>query len=322
MNAVITDNIKLLKSYDEAYVTIGNFDGLHLGHRKIIESMKKDARGAPAIAVTFEESTSLIVNPGRFKGYLFPDGYKKKALSQAGIDNIVSLDFKSVAGMEAHDFVKLFMDRIEKLHFYVGPDFRFGRGNLGNIHTLKSFEREGFFTLKVVEKLKCNLVTVSSSLIREKIIEGDLELAAGLLGRPYFISSRKIKGDGIGERTGYPTINLEINRQILPQAGVYFSLFYLEDRLYPAMTYIGTRPSMESHEMRNETNIIDFDGDPGKVMDGVNYTVLFIKKIRNEKKFHNLDDLQKNIYNDKSKVIKLYSEYKNAGKLPETGIFL
>ena len=241
--------IESLKRYEEAFVTIGNFDGLHLGHMKIIEAMKNDAGGKPLIAVTFEESTALAVDPGKFKGYLFPPGFKMKALSLSGVKDIISLDFKSVADIEAGDFIKLFLDRIGKLHIYAGPDFRFGKGNLGSIHTLRESAGPhgiagGLMTLTIIEKLKAGLSAVSSSLIRDRILEGELEEAAAMLGRPYFITSRKIKGDGIGKKTGYPTINLELNRQILPHPGVYFTLFYFEGGLYPSMTYIGRpRPS-------------------------------------------------------------------------------
>ncbi|GEM_PF-178339 len=322
MNYIKTGDLKSLNNYNEAYVTIGNFDGLHIGHIKIIKAMKKDAGGGRTIAVTFEESTSLYVNPEKFKGYLFPEGYKIKALSLAGIDEIISLDFNRVAGIEARDFIELFRDKIGKLHFYVGSDFRFGKGNSGSIHTIQEAVKDENLTLKVIEKRRYHFSAVSSSLIREKILCGELEAAAAMLGRPYFIISRKIPGDGIGKKTGYPTINLEINRQVLPQIGVYFSLFYINERFYPSMTYVGSRPTFSSHEIRNETNIVDYDGDFSLLRNNEKYCVLYIKKIRNEKKFHNLDDLNKTIYNDKRKVIKLYSEYKSSGKLPEAFMFL
>ncbi|MGA2142907.1 MAG: riboflavin kinase [Brevinematales bacterium] len=313
--------IESLKKYEEAFVTIGNFDGLHLGHMKIIEAMKKDAGGKPVIAVTFEESTAIAVDPVKFKGYLFPPGFKMKVLSLSGVSDIISLDFKSVADIAAGDFIKLFLDRIGKLHIYAGPDFRFGRGNLGSIHTLRESAGPRMM-LTVIEKLKKGISAVSSSLIRDRILEGELEEAAAMLGRPYFITSKKIKGDGIGRKTGYPTINLGMNRQILPHPGVYFTLFYFGGSLYPSMTYIGRRPTLDKQEMRNETNIIEFGGDFGVFKDGKDYSVMYIKKIRNEKKFHNLDDLEKTIYNDKSSVLELYSEYKASGKLPGTAIFV
>jgi riboflavin kinase/FMN adenylyltransferase len=320
MNAALFSELTDLPRLEEAYVTVGNFDGLHKGHRKIIDAMQRDAGTLPTIAVTFEEATSLYLKPGIFKGYLFPDNYKRKALAAMGMKIIMSLSFDRIAGMEAGEFIRVLKNRIKFLHFYVGKDFRFGRGNTGSVHMLRKLARDKLLTVKVIEKMKWHFLTISSSAIREKIINGRMQEAADMLGRPYFITSRKIKGDGIGAQNGYPTINLEINRQVLPQNGVYFTFFNLGDKCLPSMTYIGNRPSMKSHEKRNETNIVDAGGNLGGIKNGNEYTVLYIKKIRNEKKFNNLDELRENLYNDRKRVLELYSRYRIKWKIDE--IFL
>ncbi len=316
MSAALYSDPSELPLFDEAFVTIGNFDGLHKGHQRIVGMMQKDARESPTVAVTFEKATSLYLNPDRFKGYLFPEDYKKKALSGIGIQNILSLDFNRIAGMEAEVFIDLLKERIKNLHLYVGQDFRFGRQNLGNIHMLRNMASGKSFTVNVVKKIKRGFIAVSSSAIRVKIRGGRMEEAADMLGRPYFITSKKIKGDGIGRKNGYPTVNFEINSQVLPGDGVYFTLFYHGGKYMPSMTYIGTRPSMQNHDLRNETNIVEEDADLSGIHDGGNYTILYIKKIRNEKKFNNLDELLENLYNDKRQVIELYSRYRTSGKLP------
>ncbi len=315
-------NLDSIPVFEEAYVTVGNFDGLHRGHQRIITAMQSDAGKKPTIAMTFEEATSLYINPHEFKGYLFPEDYKQKALSLMGIQNIISLRFEEIADLDSIDFIRVLKNKIKKVHFYVGYDFKFGKGNSGNIHTLQRHASDKTFILNVMEKMKYHFSTISSSSIREKIKHGDLEAAQAMLGRPYFIVSNKIAGDGAGKKIGFPTINIEINQQVLPQIGVYFSLFYFKKKLYPSMSYIGNRPTMTHHEMRNETNILDFDGDYGEIKTGEKQTVLFIKKIRNEKKFNNLEELEKNLYNDRRQVLELYQEYKKKPDFPDTGLFM
>lgn len=298
-----------LPEFNEASLTIGNFDGLHLGHRKIIYSLLAVNLNQPAIAVTFQKVPIEYLNPGHFKGYLFPSDQKEKYLEKLGVSHIVSLDFPEVRNVDSIDFIKVLLSKINKLHLVIGYNFQFGKGNAGNVNFLRNISKKLNFELTVVDPVSIDHTTISSSLIRDMIQNGRMEEASHMLGRPYFINSDELRGDGIGRTIGFPTINLKINKQVTPQTGVYYTLYPYQDRLYPAMTYIGNRPTVNGHELRNETNIINFEEHSENISRIKNHTIYFIRKIRGEKKLHNLEELRKTIYNDREVILGLYHDH-------------
>jgi len=312
MKEKIYRGLNEIPHFSEGYITIGNFDGLHLGHQEIINKLISDSKGKNTIAITFEKATSQILHPESFRGYIFPQDFKNKALSKMGIKYIVLLNFNEIASLSSQDFLNFIKSRIKSIHLYVGNDFKFGKNNHGNIYTLMKEEKKGNFSVTVLNKRCYKGIPISSSIIRQEISRGDLKMANTMLGRPYFITSEKIKGNGIGSKIGFPTINLKLNEQVIPESGVYFSLFYFKKRFFPSMTYIGKRPTLNGNTIHNETNILEFDGDFKTFRNGEKYTVLFLSKTRDEKKLNNLEELQKIIYNDRKKVLELYTRYRKS----------
>ena len=292
-----------------AYVTIGNFDGFHLGHRKLIDSLIADASRVEEsirIALTFKESVIKYIAPERFKGYLLPPEIKFHVLENYGFDYALAMDFREVMGITAAEFLDILCSRYENMTLYVGYNFRFGKGNTGDIDFLRAQAEQRGFTLKVFDRQETSGTAIHSTVIRDLVMGGRVDEASELLGRPYMIYSHKMHGDRIGRTIGFPTLNLEINEQVLPAIGVYFTYFYFQGHLYPAMTYIGTRPTLHARDLRLETNLIDFEGH---IPDG-KYALFFIRKTRDERSVKNLDELHKLLDEDLREIKNLSTMYK------------
>ena len=307
-------NLSSLPSFDEAFVTIGNFDGLHVGHQKILGKLCRDARlagGKPTVAVTFEKAPIETLNPRKFRGYLFPPGYKKNFLEKMGIGHMVSLSFNSVRDIPADKFIEKLLKKTGRTHLYVGYNFRFGKGNTGSAGSLERESRLEGFDLTVIDRVVCGNSVVSSSSIRELVSAGDVEKAGEFLGRPYFLASTLEKGDGIGSKIGFPTLNLKENGQVLPGDGVYFTLYQHRNAFYPAMTYVGRRPTLTGNNgpVRIETNVLEFGGKWADVSRRKEHRIFFVRRTRGEKKLHNLDELREILYNDRKVIMDSYNRY-------------
>ncbi len=291
----IIKTLEEIPELDEAYVTIGNFDGIHLGHQKIISTMLQEAQGKPTIVLTFRESPVKLLRPEMFMGYILPTQYKKKIMKDMGVKTYVDLHLYDVMPMSADEFILFLVERIKKMHLYVGYNFRYGNRNLGDVKTLDHQSRRLNFELSVFDKVTWKGKDVNSTAIRRLIKEGELQEAEEMLTRPYFYHSRTMSGDGIGKKIGYPTINMEQNSQVLPSSGIFFSYMAIGKQLLPSMSYIGNRPTIDGKEMRIETNILDYERE----VPAGNYDLVFIQKIREEKRLNNLDELAEILYNDK-----------------------
>ncbi|NPV00606.1 MAG: bifunctional riboflavin kinase/FMN adenylyltransferase [Brevinematales bacterium] len=297
-----------LPTLDHAFVTIGNFDGFHLGHRKLIESLLADSRAVPGskrVVITFGESVIKFIAPDRFKGYLIPPELKFRILENCGFEYCLSMNFREVSGIPSDEFLDLLCRSFGNMTLYVGYNFRFGKGNTGDNDFLRAEARKRGFTLRVFDRQEINDTAIHSTVIRDLVMGGRVDEAAELLGRPYMIHSRKIHGDRIGRTIGFPTLNLAINEQVLPAIGVYFTLLYLDGRLYPSMTYIGTRPSLHAHDLRLETYLLDFDGH---IPDG-EYALFFIRKTRDERSVRNLEELHRLLDQDLREIRNLAALY-------------
>ncbi len=288
---------------DEVFLTVGNFDGFHRGHQRIIDELVRHSLGRDRFVITFKRAPLEILNPENFKGYIFPFGYKDEIFGKLSIDYLASLDFSEIKELTREEFVNFLKQRFKKINIFIGYDFRFGKNNSGDVDFLKKMVDNVF----VVEKVCLDGERISSSLIRDLISKGEIEIANKMLGRNYFIYSTEIKGDGLGSKIGFPTINLKINEQILPSTGVYFTIYKLGEKIFPAMTYIGNRPTINGKEMRNETNIIGLGEDEARKLSLIKeHKIYFIKKTREEKKLHNLEELKNLLYNDREVILSLF----------------
>jgi len=304
------EKISDLPQKDEVFLTIGNFDGLHIGHKKIFDEMINDSKGKDTFVITFKNAALEILNPKAFSGYIFPEGYKEIFIKKLNIDYFVLLDFMDVKDIEAANFINILKEKFKKINIYVGEDFKFGRKNRGDVELIKKCVEN----VKVIPDVLIDGEKVSSSRIRQLIISGNVEKAYKMLSRPYFYISESVRGNGLGSKLGFPTINMVKNNQVLPAYGVYFTIYKFEDKIFPAMTYIGTRPTLNTKELRIETNIINLDKETEKLIKKLKkHCILFIKKTRDEKKFHNLEELKNFLYNDREIILNLYKEIEKTG---------
>lgn len=296
--------LEQLPRLDEAWLTIGNFDGVHLGHRTILDTLLRQAEGKESVVLTFRESPVKLLRPEMFMGYVLPSGVKKHMMDRLGVQWYVDLDLYDVMPMNPDEFILFLLQKIKTLHLFVGYNFRYGNQNRGDVNTLREQAARWGFDLHIFEEVLWNGRDVNSTAIRRLVQDGRLDEAASMLGRPFFYRAGRLSGDGIGRKIGYPTINLARTDQVLPPDGVYYTHMRVGSRLLPAMSYIGHRPSVGGQDLRIETNILEEPGD----LSQEEFDLVFIRRIREEKTVHNLEELKDLLYNDRLLCLSLHQE--------------
>lgn len=309
----IIKGVENINIYNDSAVCIGNFDGLHLGHRSIISVLKKESveRGLKSVILTF--------NPHPFKFFhkeIQLISTPKKRLEkfyQQEIDYLVILDFNSeLANLSPEDFFKnILVDKLHAKLVVVGQDYKFGSGKSGNTELLSLLGRKYGVDTMFAHKLhdrKGNII--SSSRIRELLINGEVDEASRLLSMPYSLEGVIIHGDKRGRQLGYPTINLDVENEMLPLFGVYAAKVMLGGKFYNAMAYVGMRPTINNKmELRVEANIFDFNME----IYGEYAEIILYKYIRGDIKFNSIDELIIQMGKDKEDVsayLKQVDDYK------------
>ena len=280
-------------------VTVGKFDGLHMGHETLIEdivSMKKNDL-IPTV-VTFDRPPMKMIS-GESDRLLMTSDEKYLLMEEHGVEILVELPFTDeFMHMSPEDFVKMLKNDLNMAHMIVGNDFTFGYKGAGNTRMLAKFAEQYDFSLNVIEKIKANDRDISSTFVREEIAAGHIENANRMLGYFYYIIGRIIHGNGIGaNKIGHATINMMPSEdKLLPHNGVYVTEVILEGRKYHGVTNIGYKPTIEEKEKRIgiETHILDFDRD----VYNSTAKVVFRSFIRPERKFASIDDLRHQIDSD------------------------
>ena len=264
--------------------TVGNFEGIHLGHQKLIKEVLK-FKGLRSCLITFEPPTSYF-----FKGEcrLNTLEEKEEVLRDLGLDYLVVIDFNdSFAKLSAKEFLRLLKERINLKVLVVGYDWRFGRKREGNYELLKKFNLE----VKVLEPVLIKGKVVKSSLIRGLLKEGKVEEVKEFLGRPYTLKRKVLRGKGLGKSLGFPTANLEKSQGLCLKEGVY--VVRVEDRFLGLANY-GIRPTFNGREKVLEVHILNFSGD----LVGKTLKVEFLKFLREERKFPSKEELIRQIKKD------------------------
>lgn len=288
-------------------ITIGTFDGVHVGHRAILSEVVKMAAadGKDSAVVTFHPHPRIVL--GQQVALLNTRDEKRAIFESTGISHLVEIPFTTdFADLEADQFIKLLVDHIHPSVIVIGYDHGFGRNRSGDIQQLiESGKRYGFRVINV-EAIEADDQKVSSSIIRNLLMHGDVKHAGKLLGQPYQISGSVIRGNQIGKRLGYPTANIYIEdpNKLIPCMGVYASRVILKRKAYNSMTNIGLRPTINAHQLTIESNIFDFDRD-------IYYekiTVQLIDRIRDEQRFASLDALKEQLVLDRESTIKILKE--------------
>lgn len=279
--------------------TIGNFDGVHLGHQHMIAAVRERAHalGLPATVVTFEPLPREFFLGERAPGRLMRMREKLEALAGYGIDRVVVLRFDGrMRAMSALDFEERVLARaLGVRHMVVGDDFHYARNREGTLESLREAGRGHGFTVQQVGSYLLDGKRVSSSLVREALGRGDLESAARLLGRPYRMTGRVRRGAMLGRTLGYPTANIALHRRVVPLWGILavrVSGAGLAD--HPAVVSLGTRPTVNGVDPLLEVHLFDYDGD----LYGKYLSVDFLRWLRAERKFDSLDALVRQMHCD------------------------
>lgn len=276
-------------------VTVGNFDGVHLGHQSLLEAVRRQATGGlVAHAVTFEPHPLCHLAPERAPPRLVDLRSKVALLAEHGADRVSVLAFnEGLAGTTAEEFVRRLVGTLGMRVLVVGSDFRFGRGRAGNVGMLRDMAAGTDFALEVVDDRQLGGDRVSSKLVREAVGSSDLERARGLLGRPYRIGGRVVRGLGIGRGLGWPTANVRFpGRPALK--GIFAARAHVCGKEWPAALSVGTRPAVNGEGISVEAHLIGFEGD----IYGERLDLEPVGKIRDESDFSSLDGLSAAIARD------------------------
>jgi riboflavin kinase/FMN adenylyltransferase len=298
----IFEGIESLGEIKNPVVTIGTFDGVHLGHQKIIEQLNLEAEkiGGESVLLTFDPHPRIVLFPENHNVKLIQTlGEKFQVLEKFDLKNAVLVPFtKEFSELSAIDFVEqILVGNLKAKKVVIGYDHQFGRNREGNIQFLKSVsEKYGFEVIEISAK-SIDEINISSTKIRDSLLRGDVETAKLFLSRPYEISGTVVKGNQLGRTLGFPTANLKVDSELklIPANGVYAVQVKIDGKMHFGVMNIGTKPTVNSsNEKSLEVHIFDFN----KVIYGDIITVFMEKHIRNEQKFANLDELKRAISND------------------------
>lgn len=290
-------------------LTVGMFDGVHTGHRRILDKMIQTARqqGCPSLVTTFHPHPKLVLNKVAEVKLLHTEEERIAHFARAGIDQLLIIPFTpEFASLSAADFIrKILVENLGVRTIITGHDHAFGKDAGGNYALLGRLGRHYNFGVEQVPAYMIDGMPVSSSLIRQQLEAGMIRSANTLLGYAYPITGNVVRGNQIGKLIGFPTANIHVedSHKLIPARGVYASLITWEGKTYKGMSNIGIRPTINAHELTVEVNIFGFDTD----IYFENITLMLIDRIRDEKKFGNLDLLKNQLYNDRKRVGEMLS---------------
>ncbi|HYH46333.1 MAG TPA: bifunctional riboflavin kinase/FAD synthetase [Thermoanaerobaculia bacterium] len=280
---------------------IGNFDGLHRGQRALLDRVteRASALGVPAVVLTFDPHPLAVLQPERAPVRLTTDGQKNRLLEEAGVDVLLVVRFTpELAKTPAEAFVRDFLhSRLGLREVYVGESFVFGRGREGDLALLRRLGEELGFAAGGVEEVPYRGERISSTRIRAALLEGRVEEARDMLGRPYAIEGKVVRGDRMGQRLGWPTINVASENRLLPADGVYACRIFLPSfpATFDGVTNIGTRPTVyENYQRVVESHVLDFKAD----VYGKRVELRVYKRLREERIFPTVMDLSAQIGRD------------------------
>jgi len=295
-------------------LTLGTFDGVHLGHRKIIDEVVKKAAllEGRSFLITFYPHPRKIISRANNIELLSTPSEKVKMVESLGIENMLIVKFtKEFSQLGPDKFIeKYIVDGIGAKEVVIGYDHHFGKGRGGDINSLKKKGKDSGFKVTVIPAVDINGVTISSTKIRSAISEGDIRLANKYLGRFYSFSGKVILGDKRGRELGFPTANLEVenNDKLLPAIGIYAVEFIVKEKKHFGLLSVGKRPTFyTSGEVVPEVYIYDFDEN---IYDEF-VTVNIVERIRGEEKFSSADELIKRMNNDKKIGIEILNKLNN-----------
>jgi len=281
--------------------TIGNFDGVHVGHKKILSAVKETAgeKGLSSCVITFHPHPQKVLRNIDIP-LLMPIRERLRLLEREGIDFVACYTFtQDISKITAKDFIsEILVSKLKIKHLIIGPDFSFGRKREGNSELLQTMGKAYDFETSVIGPVYIDNELVSSTAIRNLLKAGDARKAARFLGYNYYIEGEVTEGEKRGRQIGYPTANLSTDWEMLPKPGVYATRACLDDMKLDSITNIGYRPTFGSSRLLIETHIFDFNAD----IYGKRLRIEFVERIRDEKRFESVDALVAEIRADVEKV--------------------
>ncbi|OGL45981.1 MAG: riboflavin biosynthesis protein RibF [Candidatus Schekmanbacteria bacterium RBG_16_38_11] len=279
------------REYKNPILTLGNFDGVHLGHQEIFKRVVKRAKEieGTSIAITFDPHPLKILAPEKCPSLITNFKEKAEILESFQIDILFSIPFtREFSSLDADDFIKkIVVDKIGPKELFIGYDFAFGKGREGDTSVLKGLGESLGFKVTVVKPIRVGEKTVSSTLIRNLIKEGNVKEASVYLGRPYSISGEVIKGHGRGKGLGFPTANINFQNELIPSEGVYIGEILFGEERHKSLINVGTNPTFGEDKLNVEVFILDF----GRDIYGEFLKVFFQEKIRGEIRFKTPEQL-------------------------------
>ncbi|HEX8653316.1 MAG TPA: bifunctional riboflavin kinase/FAD synthetase [Pyrinomonadaceae bacterium] len=303
-----TDSASIIRP---TVLTLGVFDGLHLGHQLIIRTVTERARavGAVPTVITFDPHPRAVLHPESAPPLLQTFDQKVEAFGMLGLEQTIIIRFtREFARVRAEDFLReVVRDRLQAREVYLGRGFAFGHNREGNIELLKKVSGQLAFRAEEVPEVRLRGQRISSSRIRGLLAEGRVNLARRMLGRPYGVEGRVERGQARGRALGFPTANLRPQNRVIPRGGVYVTATLIEGEWRRSLTNIGTRPTFETAtEPSVETYVINWSGD----IYGDVVRVRFLHRLRDEKKFASVDELKSQIELDLKRAV---SYFKRSG---------
>ena len=301
--------------YDEnSIVTLGTFDGVHLGHRKIIKDVVKKAAemGGRSFVITFYPHPRKVISGDNQLKMLNTPTEKAAMLESLGVESLLIINFtKEFSQLSPDEFIdKILMEKIGAKEVVIGHDHHFGKGRGGNIEFLIDKGKRAGFNVTVVPEYKIENTGINSSLIRKALQAGEIANVNKYLGRYYSFTGKVINGDGRGKELGFPTANLEVenNDKMLPAIGIYAVELFIEDKKYFGLLSIGRRPTFyEEGDLVSEVYIFEFNEN----IYGKNITVNVVERIRSEQKFSSADELKEQMNLDKKAGLEIFKKLNN-----------
>ena len=302
----IYNNFSDFVKVPNAIVTIGTFDGVHLGHQAILKDMVKTAKeiGGETVVITFYPHPRQVLNINAANlRFITTQEEKLQLLEKSGVDNVIVVNFtKEFSRVSSEDFIRDYIiEHINPVKLVIGYDHHFGNNRMGDFSLLSEMQNKYNFKVQRIEAHDVENIAVSSTKIRHALQRGDVEHANMFLGYQYSYVGNVVSGNKIGRELGYRTANIEVEREfrLIETSGVYATYVDYEGKEYKSMTYIGKKPTINNDEIENiEVHLFDFDGD----LYDKEIKVRFVKRIRGEQKFESLDALKKQIQIDEKNI--------------------
>ncbi|MDR3753828.1 MAG: bifunctional riboflavin kinase/FAD synthetase [Terracidiphilus sp.] len=291
---------------------VGNFDGVHCGHREILDAVISEARGAgaKAVVVTFDPHPEQFLRPDKAPRLITPNAERLRLLAETGIDAVLLLKFDAaLAHLGPREFVeRMLIDALGVRSLHEGQNFRFGRGAAAGVEELAAMGAEMDFTVRVHGAVCVRGLEVSSSAIRALVAAGDVRRARWMLGRPFTVLSTQARGRGIGTRLLVPTVNLAAYDGLLPAFGVYVTRLKIAGRVFQSVTNVGNRPTFGAASFAVESHILNFE--PQEMSEETPIELEFLMRLRGEIQWPSPEALKAQIFKDVARAKRYFERVK------------